>query len=76
MYKTDFFGVLMGFFVCFVFWMYLLHSFFYLFRYTEVKTSGNFISRMALWILMEEIIYFPKPLEMQNGEELVLFFYK
>lgn len=31
---------------------------------------------MALWILTEEIIYFPKPLEMQSGEELLLSSYK
>lgn len=37
-------------------------------RSIEVKTNGNFISRMASWILTEEIMYFPKPLGMQNGE--------
>lgn len=44
--------------------------FFPVFRFTEVKTNGNFISKMASWILMEEIMYFPKPLGTQNGEVL------
>jgi transcription initiation factor TFIIA large subunit len=48
-------------------------------QYDKIHRSKNkwkFHLKDDIMILMEEIIYFPKPLKMQSGKVLGFFFYK